>query len=286
MAKTSDVVAGLLKKAGIVFEGEVNGELPDDIATQLDNSLLTLKAATSNHPDVKKVYFAQAYNGLDAELKSIMDELALEDGIKSELNTEPSTTKRTVALIRKIKELSAKKDDAPDAGKAAKLQQEINDLHAKLKAEQDNVKKVQGDYENKLKQIQIQTKLSGILSKYKTMFDDLEPDAKDAAINALLTKSLQDSEAEFTFDEKGSLSLIRKDGTNLFGDNHTPLTPQSFIDKSLSKILKVTDTGKTGGSNTNSGAPSVPSTTNPTLNNAVAEALKTYETASKSAVTG
>lgn len=284
--KTSDFVSGLLKKAGITFEGEVNGELPDDVATQLDNSLLTIKAATSNHPDVKKVYFAQAYNGLDAELKTIMDELALEEGIKSELNAEQSTTKRTIALIRKIKELSSKKDETQDAGKAAKLQQEIVDLHAKLKTEQENVKKVQGDYENKLKQIQIQTKLSGILSQYKTMFDDLEPDAKEAAINALLSKSLQDSEAEFTFDEKGSLSLIRKDGTNLFGDNHTPLTPQSFIDKSLSKILKVTDT-KPGGSNTNSDTrKEVSTTTNAALKSALSDSLKTYEEATKNAITG
>lgn len=286
MAKTSDILAGLLKKAGITFEGEVNGELPDDIATQLDNSLLTVEAAKSNHPEVVRKYKAEFYNGLDAEMESLFNEFAIDEATRSELKSEKSSTKRMVLLTRKIKELSAKKEDAPDAGKAAKLQQEINDLHAKLKAEQDNVGKIKGEYDNKLKQIQIQTKLSGILSKYKTMFDDLEPDAKDAAINALLTKSLQDSEAEFTFDEKGSLSLIRKDGTNLFGDNHTPLTPQSFIDKSLSKILKVTDTSKPGGSNTNSGAPSVPNTTNPTLNNAIAESLKTYETASKSAITG
>src|SRR5690606_17320347 len=132
------------------------------------------------------------------------------------------------------------------------------------------------NFENQVKQIHIQSKVGALLSGYKTVFDDLEADAKNAAINSLLTKSLQDSDAEWTFDEKGSLSLIKKDGTNLFGDNHTVITPQSFIDKTLSKILKVTNT-QPGGGNVNPGAggtPPVQTNVNGNLKNAIGESLQ------------
>lgn len=284
--QTSQLVTNLLKKAGIAFDGEVNGELPDDIATQLDNSLLTIKAATNNHPDVKKVYFAQAYNGLDAELKAILEELPFDEVVKSELAAEPSSTKRTVALIKKLKDLQIKKDDTGDIGKAAKLQEQINELHAKIKAEQDAKKELQSTYEKQIKDIHIKSKLSGMLSQYKTVYDELPSEAKQAAIDALLNKALQDSDAEFTFDEKGSLALMKKDGTNVFGDNHTQLTPQSFIDKSLSKILQVTNTNS-GGNNTKPGATTVQDTNkNATLSAAIAEASKNYEAASKASITG
>jgi hypothetical protein len=286
MASTSEVLSKLLKKAGIEFNEEINGELPDEIATQLDNSLLTIKAATNNHPDVKKVYFAQAYNGLDAELKQILEELPFDDTVKTELLSEPSSTKRTVNLIKKLKEVQLKKDNTDDPGKSSKLQEQINELHAKLKAEADAKKDLQSKYEKQIKDIHIQSKVSGLLSQYKTVYDELPAEAKEAAINALLTKSLQDSDAEFTFDEKGNLSLVKKDGTNLFGDNHTQLTPQSFIDKALSKILQVTNTNS--GGNNNSAAPKNVQNTNANaaLSAAIAEASKSYEAASKSPVLG
>lgn len=286
--KTSDFVASLLKKAEIQFDGEVNGELPDEIATQLDNSLLTIKAATNNHPAVKKKYTAEVLNGIDAQIERMMDEYQFDDDAKSELKTEQSTSKRIDAFVKRIKALSAKKDDTVDTGKASKLQQEISDLHEKLRAEQEKAKQEKQNFENQVKQIHIQSKVGALLSGYKTVFDDLETDAKNAAINSLLSKSLQDSDADWTFDEKGSLSLIKKDGTNLFGDNHTVITPQSFIDRTLSKILKVTNT-QPGGGNVNPGAggtPPVQTNVNGNLKNALGESLQNWETASKSAITG
>jgi len=106
--------------------------------------------------------------------------------------------------------------------------------------------------------------------------------AKEAATNALLNKALQDSNAEFTFDENGNLSLIKKDGTNLFGENHTLVTPQAFIDKSFSKILKVTEAQKpntqpaavTGGQNSKNNA----------LDAALEESLNNYQAGTKVAV--
>lgn len=277
----SDLVKKLLTKAGVAYDGDLTAEIPDEIATSLDNQLLTIAAATNNHPQVKKVYFAQAYNGLDAEIENAMTEFALDDDTKAEIKGEQSSTKKAVALARKIKELESKKVGA-DQGKTNTLQAQINDLHTEIANEKKKQADLKKTYEDKIKGIHIQSKLSSLLSGYKTIYDDLPAEAKEAAVNALISKALQDSDAEFTFDEKGSLSLIKKDGTNLFGDNHTQLTPNSFIDKtfSSSKILKVSET--TPASNGNIQSISVPAGTktgNPALTQALTQSRQNYEKA-------
>lgn len=279
----SDLLKKLFAKAGIQYDGDLTADIPDDIAASLDNGLLTLQAATNNHPQVKKVYFAQAFDGLDAELNSLISEMGIPDEVKAEIEKAGGTTKRAAALVRKIKELSSK-DQPADKTKAAELQAEINKLHGQLNAELAAKDQIKQEYADKLKAIQIQTKLSGMLGNYKTVFDDLDPAAKEAGINAIITKALQDSDADFTFDDKGNLSLMKKDGTNLFGENHTLVTPQSFIDKSLSKILKVTN-GANGANGERPPAAPIQGTqrndANPALKAAIAESAAAFAEASK-----
>lgn len=276
-----DLVKKLMSKAGVTFDGDLTAEIPDEVATSLDNSLLTLDAAMNNHPKVKHKYFAEAFNGLDAELDSIMDENGFDDTLKGEIKSEKSSTKRAATLARKIKELESKKVGA-DAGKTNTLQTQINELHTKLAEEQKKQNDLKTTYEKQIKSIHIQSKLDNILGTYKTVFDDMPTDAKQAAVNSLISKALQDSDAEFTFDEKGSLSVIKKDGTNLFGDNHTQLTPQSFIDKSLSKILKVSEPHPAGNGNIQPiKVPAGQNTANPALAQALAQSRQAYEQANK-----
>lgn len=276
-----DLVKKLMSKAGVTFDGDLTAEIPDEVATSLDNSLLTLDAAMNNHPKVKHKYFAEAFNGLDAELDSIMDENGFDDTLKGEIKSEKSSTKRAATLARKIKELESKKVGA-DAGKTNTLQTQINELHTKLADEQKKQSDLKTTYEKQIKSIHIQSKLDSILGSYKTVYDELPVDAKQAAVNSLISKALQDSDAEFTFDEKGSLSVIKKDGTNLFGDNHTQLTPQSFIDKSLSKILKVSEPQPAGNGNIQPiKVPAGQNTANPALAQALAQSRQAYEQANK-----
>lgn len=278
-----DLVKKLMAKAGVTFDGELTADVPDEVATALDNQLLTIAAATNNHPAVKKVYFAQALNGLDAELNDARTEFGLDDSVWAEIEKAGGSTKRAVALARKIKELSAK---APvDEGKAAQLNAQIIDLNSKLAAEIKKQGELKTEYDGKLKQIQIKQKLESMLSSHKTVYDELPAEAKNAAIEALINKSLQDSDADFTFDEKGNLSLVKKDGTNLFGDNHTLVTPQTFIDKTLSKILKVSGAATNGATIQTTPAASIPgqqNSSNAALKAALSESLTSYNEAAKS----
>lgn len=277
----SDLVKKLLAKAGVTYDGDLSAEIPDEIATSLDNQLLTIQAATNNHPQVKKVYFAQAYNGLDAEIENLATEFGLDETVLGELKAEQSSTKRAVALARKIKELESKKVGA-DQGKTNTLQAQITQLHSELAEEKKKQIDLQKKYEGQIKSIHIQSKLDNLLGGYKTVYDELPADAKQAAVNSLISKALQDSDAEFTFDEKGNLSVIKKDGTNLFGDNHTQLTPTSFIDKSLSKILKVSETSTaTNGNIQTNTVQTAQKNANPALSSLIAQTRQAYEAANK-----
>lgn len=275
----ADLVKKLMAKANVVFDGDL-AAIPDDIASSLDNSLLTVAAATNNHPDVKKVYFAQAYNGLDAELKALATEYGLTEEVMAEIEKAGGSTKKAVAMARKLKELGEKA--APvDKTEAAKHLDTINELNTKLAAEIAKQTQLKTDFDKQLQGIKIQTKLATMLNGHKTVYDELPTEAKEAAINALLNKALQDSDADFTFDDKGNLSLVKKDGTNLFGENHTLVTPQAFIDKTLSKILKVTPAATNGSTITPPAAtvPGAQNQPNTALKEALAESLKSYQTA-------
>lgn len=270
-----------MAKAGVAYDGDL-AAIPDDIASSVDNSLLTIAAATNNHPDVKKVYFAQAYNGLDAEINGLITEFALSDEVKAEIAAAGGSTKKAVTLVRKIKELSEKASPA-DKDDKKKLADQIVELNNKLAQEIQKQTNLKTEYDTQLQQIKIKTKLGSMINGYKTVFDELDPVAKESAIDALLNKALQDSDAEFKFDDKGQLSLTKKDGTNLFGDNHTLVTPQSFIDKSLSKILKVNDP-KPGNNNPAAPLPgNQQNQPNPNIAAAVAESLNAYKEATNGA---
>lgn len=281
----ADLLKKLMTKANITFDGDLNA-IPDDIASSVDNSLLTVAAATNNHPDVKKVYFAQAYNGMDSEVKALYNEFGLTDDIRAEIEAAGGSVKKAAALARKMKELGEKA--VPQGkGEIDKHLATINDLNTKLAAEIKKQTDQEANYAKQLQGIKIKTKLQGMLVSYKTQFDELDPAAKEAAIDALVNKALQDSDAEFVFDDKENLSLRKKDGTNLFGENHTQVTPQTFIDKTLSKILKVTPAVPANGQQSFTPASTVPggqSTKNAALDAAINESLAAYNASTKVAV--
>lgn len=279
-----DLVKKLMAKAGVKYEGELTADIPDEVATALDNQLLTIAAATNNHPDVKKVYFAQAYNGLDAEINNLYTEFGLSDDVKAEIERAGGSTKKAAAIARKLHEL-ASKADPKDKTEAAKHLATINELNTKLAAEIKKQTDLEANYNKQLQGIKIKTKLQGMIAPIKTVYDEI-PEAKEPAIQALIDKALQDSDAEFVFDEKENLILRKKDGTNLFGENHTQITPQTFIDKTLSKILKVTNAAANNSINNNPAQPvnGAQNPKNAALDAAIAESLAAYNASNKVAV--
>jgi hypothetical protein len=226
--------------------------VPDEVVTRIDNGLLSVTAAKNNHPDIKKHYTATVLNGLDSELNTLMEELQIPDDVKNVILNERNSFKRAAVLTRKVKELEQAKKSTGDKDEKSTLQKTINELNDQIRVMKEGEGKIKTDYEGKIRDITKQTKLEAMFANYKTVYDDLPAEARTAAINALVTKTLQDKDAKLEVDENGKLVLLRKDGANVFGDNNVQLDPQKIIDLTLSnnKLLKVTDTKTDASSNT------------------------------------
>lgn len=226
--------------------------MPDEMANAIDHNVVSLTQAKNNHPDIKKHYVGPVYNGIDERLNKIMEELQIGDDVKAVILNERSTPERIAMLTRKVKELESAKKQTDDKGEKAAFQKEINELRAQLKIEGDKVENVRREYEDKIANIHKTSKLSELLAGYKTVYDDLPIDARNTSLMSLIDKMLQEKNAEFKLGENGQLQLLRKDGSNVFGDDHQQWSPQVLIDKTLSqyKLLKVNDQKPSNSGNT------------------------------------
>lgn len=254
MPKTAaDFLKELAIKAGVKIDDEkikpllaapelAGIQIPDELATGIDNGLLSISAAKNNHPEIRGHYVAAAYDGLDKELNRFIEDHKLPDEIKNEILAEKSSTKRAVLLAAKIKELEEKKATS-GKGEKETLQTQINELNAQLRTEKDKEAGIRSEYEKKLKDKDMSYALRNILGGYKTIYDGLDGEVKDITLKAIINKSLNADAAEFTVDDSGQLVLRKKDGTNFFGEDNRLLTPKSYLDKIMSrdKILIVND---------------------------------------------
>lgn len=266
MAKVVDFLKTLLSKAGANVDQDViknalaampaDLEMSDDVATAIDNGLLSLSAAKNNHGDIKNHYTALALKGLDNELKSILEGEKLPDEIISEINAETSSYKRVPLLVKKIKELEGKKAGASKTDKD-EYQRQITELNNKLREQADKEQGIHAGYKDQIRDVKKNFHLNTLLSGYKTRFDDLGPDARNTVILSLINKHLATKGATLTVDENDQLILINKDGSTTFGDDHRQLTPKSFLDKVMSdeKLVIVNDSnGSQGGQQNNYGS--------------------------------
>lgn len=267
MPKTvAEFLTMLATKAGVKIDDEkikpllaapelAGVTIPDELVTPIDNGLLSIASARNNHPDLKNHYFSQAYDGLDKELDRFVEEAGVPEEVKTEIKAEKSSTKRAVLIANKIRELEQKKANSGQ-GEKAELQKQIDSLHAELRTEKEGIKKIRQEYEQKLKDKDMAYNLRNVLTKYKTIYDELPVQVKDITLKALIENELQADSAVLSVDESGQLIIRKKDGSNLFGEDNRVFTPETWLDKTMSrnKILVVNDPNQNQNSNnSNSG---------------------------------
>lgn len=268
--KVADFLKALAVKAGANIEDEAlkaalstlppDLELPDELATSIDNGLLSMSAAKNNHPDIKKHYFGQAYNGLDAEIAEYLKNEKLPEEVVAEIMKESSSTKRAIIVAQKIKDLEGKKANASKGDKDQYVTQ-IAELQNQLREIKEKEQGIHADYKKQIQDVKMNHVLGSILSGYKTRFDDLDAVTKETVLKNIITKNLGSKQAAFALDDQGNLKLVGNDGSNVFGEDHTPLTPKKFLDKVMAdeKIIVVNDAGNgangsTNGQNSNNGS--------------------------------
>ncbi len=212
-----------------------NINVEDDLVTSIDGGLLSIDAAKNNHPDIKKKYFADAYDGIDKQLMALVATDTFDAADVEEIKAEKSTSKKQELIISKLK-TAAKSAKGADKDE---INRQLASAHEAARVAKAEVETVKNEYEGKIAGIKKTAALKAMFSTYKTTFDDLPATAREAAMEALINKALQDKNAEFSIDENGGIVLTGKDGSNVFSENHTPLTPQSLLDKTFAPILKV-----------------------------------------------
>lgn len=241
-----ELINNLALKAGIAADNDelksllaspelATVQVPETLNTTIDKGLLSIEAAKNNHPEIKKKYVAEAYNGMDKHLLALIESDTFDAADLEEIKKEQSTSKKYELVISKLK---AAKSTATGVDKD-KINQEIANAHAAAKAAKDEVAAVKNEYEGKIKNIHRTAAIKAMFGNYKTIYDELPAGIKTATMEALINTALQDKNAELTVDDNGNLVLLSKDGSNVFGSNHVQLTPQSFLDQSFAPILKV-----------------------------------------------
>lgn len=215
--------------------------LHSDLVKSLDENLLSLEAATDNHPTIGAKYKAQALNAFDKKMQALMDEFEFDEEAKSEISGIQSSYKRFESLTAKIKELNNSKASASNKGDKDALQKQIDDLQAKLKAATEALPAKEAEFTAKLNNLRTDYLFKNKFSGKKTVFDQLPEDVKHASLMTIINKAIQDNDASVTYDENGNASLLKKDGSKLYGANHTLITLDDLIDNSLAqnKVLVV-----------------------------------------------
>jgi hypothetical protein len=263
MVKLKDFVTSLAKKAGFdvtsatakpFFDALPDTEVPEDVQLGIDNSLISLTEAKNNHPDIQKHYVVPTLNSVDKVLEDLMKDFELDDATKAEILAEKSTFKRVPLLQRRVVELERKKVSATSGKDKQEIQKQIDDLHNEAKAAKEELASKIKEFEQIRTQDRINNKKTVLFSGLKTIHDELDPETRFTIIDSQLQKELQDRQAVFTLDDNGNVVLMRKDGTNFFGENHQVVKPAQFIESVLAKNkqLKVTPSGSANGANNGS----------------------------------
>lgn len=258
MPKLKDFLAAIATKAGLNVADEVTAafinqipdvEVPETVQTGIDNSLISIKDATNNHPVIKNYYQKQSLDSVDKTLNDLLDEFEVDEDTRAAITAERSTYKRVPLLTKKLVELQAAKAGANNSKDKNEIQKQIDQLHQTIAAEKQARAAEKQNYENELSRFKMETKLQSLYSKYQTIHDELDPEIKATVISTLINKELQDKQAKFAFDEAGNLTLLKNDGTNFYGDNHQQITPAQLIEQTLAKTKQLRVSAPAGPAN-------------------------------------
>src|SRR5882672_1473936 len=277
--KVLDFINQQVSKAGVPFDVNVEAnkafmdaaaamtvEIPDDIAKGIDNKFITVEAAKNNHPDIKNHYQSQALDTIDKATAGTLKELGVpQDVIDALVKEEGSTFKRVPLAFKKLQDLEKQKANANKPDQQA-IQKQIDDLQAALRNEKDITTRTIKEKEDFQKDMRLRYKRNSIFAGAKTTYDNLDPEEKYGALDIVLDRALNDSNAKMDLDEHGNITLTRKDGTTYFGDNNVPVNAQQFVDGLLSRKKLLVSNQPTAGNN--GGTPPAGNSANNGSNNA------------------
>lgn len=262
MPKFGDVIFSLAGKAGINKEDAtlkqllalpeiVNFNLPDELANALEKNLLTAESATA-HPDVRPKLMAEALNGVDAKLDTLLADFEFDDTFKGEVkgikNTYEKISKVSAGLKDKLKaaaEKAGKSGNSQDKAEVEVLKREVEAANTKMsnmtsmfEAEKQNL--ISANLNDKKQYILKSTLAARPLPK-----NGLPQEVNILTAQTLLQQDMAKHGLQILFDEAGNAVLKqRKDGADIdfFVDNKK-VGYTDYVDGVLAsnKFLQIND---------------------------------------------
>ncbi|MCW3466499.1 hypothetical protein [Chitinophaga nivalis] len=238
--KIGTLLSDLAKKVGVDTSLpqyadllSANFDIPDELYKLIDTKLYT-DDAVKNSLLFKNYFFKQALDGVDKNLVRLMEEYQFDEDSMKEINGIASSYERIPTLVKKIKELEAKKTDA-NKGDRAILQEQINALN-KEKAT------LQSEMDKKIKQIKRESddEITNFMLMSSINSANLLTDQFDRAVMAemaekYITKELTNQGAK-VIKKDGALKLVQAsdEALDFYADNKS-VSFEEFRDSVLSK---------------------------------------------------
>ena len=244
--KIGALLNSLLVKAGIAADHPelisllskselANAEIHGDLANALEKNLLTPDSALA-HPKVRPTLFAQALNGVDSEIDSLIEELGFDDEVKTSIKgIQGNTNERVRQLKAEAKKLIEKASKQSQKGDVEAANKTIKDLNDKI-TEINNGKKTEienlaANHRSQIKDLRLETLLSG--KKYPNK--DLPQEVNVMTAKQLIDMDLARKGYVLDLDETGkAFKLKTKEGTDVFVDNKQ-VSPSDYFDAVLAE---------------------------------------------------
>lgn len=257
--KLKALLTTFAKKSGIdvttdenktYFETIPDQDIPDAIATGMDNALISITDAKNNHQDISNHYRAQTLSSVDSSLASLMDEYQVSDAVRAEIQNERSTFKKGPLLIKKLIELE-KENHKKNGSSTSQHAQEIDRLQALLNASTQKAAAMETAHQNQLRSIQVRTKMNSLLgrSAVPTIYDNLDDELRFMSLETVINKQLQEDAAKLDLDNSGNLVILKNDGATFYSENHQTVTPKAYVEQTITRN-KITATKKPEGNGT------------------------------------
>ena len=246
--KTGELLGKLAKKAGIDTTTDewkpilaLDHEVPAEIATKVDNGLLSVEAA-KQHPDVKKAVKAEVLAGADAKIESVMTELGIagDDDFKGEKNT----FEKIARLTKLAQEAGKKASGSTNKQTAEEFAREKEDYNRQIRELKEKLTKQETDYnsqrENDLTDFEFQNTLFG---KDYALPKEMDTKLKVSTARGAVQQALLQKGYKLKRNEAGQLTIVDKDGAPAYGADNVALEPNTFIDGVLTqnKLLRIND---------------------------------------------
>lgn len=224
-------------------------ELSDDMIAAVQTAYFN-QAKIS--PDIKKHFTAQALNGLDNKIHTIVDELEFDDVTKTMLKSEKNSFAKVEQLMANLKNLYEKQASATSSTAKGEVQKKIDEMTAKINEMSAAIAAKEKEKQDAINQLTSQFNGERLNDKLNSILSNIEyadsPFPKDVVVSnalALLQKELGTKGGKFKF-ENGDIVLVNaNDETLPLQDSKTfqKIEPQQFINGVIAqyKLNKVTD---------------------------------------------